>query len=411
MMRKTKIVWVIVLALLAAVLACDLPFGGGQPTAAPTSGGVAPVNTEVSNQASPQPTDSGLQPPPTAEPTPGPAIPTAVLISPPLVGGKYDWTALDAMLASYVPGTVKGMTLIVARDGNALFFKGYGDQAIYTIQPIASASMVPSAMAILTLVDEGRLSLDEPIATYLAGQVDFPADKAAITMRMLLNNTSGIPQETPCVKQRSDMTLRKCAEEIINTPLEAAPGAQFGYSLAGYQLAGFVATAITNLPWNQFFSERIAVPLGLSTYTYGKENNPMGSDKGPRVDSGAATDANDYNTILQMFLAGGQWNGKQILSPAMIAEMQKDQTAGLPKVRVPQKDLTIGYTFGFWITNPAKHPGSNGPELTDQGYFGSMPWVDLSLRYSAVLLMKEKSSEGTDIWKAIRPLIIEQLLK
>jgi hypothetical protein len=78
----------------------------------------------------------------------------------------------------------------------------------------------------------------------------------------------------------------------------------------------------------------------------------------------------------------------QILSPQTIQMMSTSQIAGLPLLRSPgEDDLLLGYSFGFWISDPSIHPGSNGPELSDQGAFGCTPWVDFDLDYSAVLLI------------------------
>ena len=74
-----------------------------------------------------------------------------------------------------------------------------------------------------------------------------------------------------------------------------------------------------------------------------------------------------------------------------------------------EDDLLLGYSFGFWISDPSIHPGSNGPELSDQGAFGCTPWVDFDLGYSAVLLIKDRTRTGTEIWNAIRPIIIEEI--
>lgn len=397
--RKKPFVFLIVLLSLS-MAACNLSSGGQSPAATATNAGAAPVQTQA--------------PGPTAEAPTGeqPAAPTAAPTSPPVVAGNYNWSALDARLAGYVPNTVKGLTLILARDGQVLFLKGYGDQGADTVQTISSSTEIASAMAILTLVDEGKLNLDAPVVSLLSEGYAWPADKATITMRMLLNHTSGLVSDPPCVRQKSDMILVRCVDEILSAPLVSAPGSQFAYSSADYQVAGFVATEIAQRPtWIDFFAERISNPLGLQIFTFGKENNAFGSDKNPRISSGVATNVTDFNTILQMFLAGGKFGDRQILSQAVIAEMQNNQVAGIPRVDTPGRDSFTGFSFGWWITDSSQHPGSNGPELSAPGNFGSIPWVDLDLRYSGVLLLKERLKSGVDIWNAIRPIIIEELKK
>jgi hypothetical protein len=70
-----------------------------------------------------------------------------------------------------------------------------------------------------------------------------------------------------------------------------------------------------------------------------------------------------------------------------------------------------GYSFGWWHSSPTLHPGSDGPELSDQGAFGCTPWVDLDLGYTAIILIRDRTRTGTEIWNAVRPLIFEQLWK
>jgi len=55
------------------------------------------------------------------------------------------------------------------------------------------------------------------------------------------------------------------------------------------------------------------------------------------------------------------------------------------------------------------YPGSSGPELSDPGAFGCTPWIDLDLSYTAIILIQSRTGIGTEIWNAVRPLVIEQV--
>src|SRR3546814_11710446 len=87
-------------------------------------------------------------------------------------------------------------------------------------------------------------------------------------MRMLLNHTSGLPFDSPCLSE-DDTTLKDCAQEIANTGLNFIPGNRFGYSGAGYQVAGYVATVVSGKSWSTLVNERLAGPLGMNSLTYG----------------------------------------------------------------------------------------------------------------------------------------------
>ncbi len=320
-------------------------------------------------------------------PTPVPVTQTpAATDATPSTPVSHDWPALNQTLENFVPSKVDGLTFLLAKDGQIVYEKTLGNQTMDSFLPIASSTKMPSAIVILTLVEDGLLDLDEPVATYLQGHINWSSDKAAITTRMLLNHTSGLLGNPDCLGNRGKGTLQECAQEIADAPLEFTPGEQFAYGGGSFQVAGYVAEVVSNKPWNDLFQERLAEPLGLTQLTY--SGGTLGSDTNPRIAGGASSDVYDYNKILQMILNEGQYNGMQILSPQTIQMMSTSQIAGLPLLRSPgEDDLLLGYSFGFWISDPSIHPGSNGPELSDQGAFGCTPWVDFDLDYSAVLLI------------------------
>jgi CubicO group peptidase (beta-lactamase class C family) len=320
----------------------------------------------------------------------------------------YDWSALDRALESFVPDEVDGLTFILSKDGQILYEKALGNQTMNSFLPIASSTKMPSAVVILSLAQEGLLDLDEPISTYLQGHINWPSDKAAITTRMMLNHTSGLQSNPFCLNRRRG-TLKECAQEIANAPLEFAPGTHFAYGGGSFQVAGYVAEAVGGNSWNDLFHERLATPLGLEKFTY--SGGTLGSETNPRIAGGASSTAYDYIKILQMILSNRNYNpGVFVLSPEIIRMMSTSQIKGLPILRSPGEDyLLLGYSFGFWISDPSIHPGSNGPELSNPGAFGCTPWVDFDLGYTAVLLIKSSTRKGMDIWNTIRPSIIAEL--
>jgi CubicO group peptidase (beta-lactamase class C family) len=218
---------------------------------------------------------------------------------------------------------------------------------------------------------------------------------------MLFNHTSGLVADPPCLS-RKDLSLAECAQQIADQPLEFAPGTAFAYGGGGMQVAGYVAEVVAAKPWDDLFAERVAAPLSLRRFTYGDTHNP-------RIAGGASSDLGDYNRIQQMVLAAGRFLDREVLSPAAIELWRTDQIAGLPKLRSPGDERLPGYSFGWWVSSPALHPGSCGPELSDQGAFGATPWIDFDLGYAATLLIRDRTQTGTEIWDAVRPIIIDRL--
>jgi CubicO group peptidase (beta-lactamase class C family) len=168
---------------------------------------------------------------------------------------------------------------------------------------------------------------------------------------------------------QSDLTLDDCARQIgEKTKLRAAPGHEFAYGGAAFSVAGRVAEVAAKAPWAVIFATRIADPLGLRHTGYGVTANPMLSE-GLTYSSAA-----DYATFLQMVLDGGTYEGRRVLSEAMVEEMTRDQTAGVGNRVSPGGDRSYG--LGCWrdvvdsttgrallVTSPgaaASCPGSTG---------------------------------------------------
>ena len=326
--------------------------------------------------------------------------------------GNYDWAALAAKLQTYIssaatlpPNTVRGLTMMISRHGRVVYSNAFGNQTTDSILLIASSTKMPSMLAIMTLVDDGRLNLDAPISTYLNGFVTVPADKSNITMRMLMNHISGMGDES-CLGDQM-ITLQNCAQQILNAPLEFTPGTKFAYGGASMQVAGYVAEVISGQNWNQFFTSRIKNPLGLNRFTYGNSANP-------RVAGGASSDVGDYTKIMQTYLSGGVFGSTRIISPKTYYEMQNNQKGNLEIVNSPGGNTLTGYSYGWWQSDAnylqnQPLPQTVGLELSDQGLFGCTPWIDLEYNYTAIILINSRTATGTAIWDGVRPLIIAQM--
>ncbi len=310
-------------------------------------------------------------------------------------------------------GKVPGYSFAVF-DGNGLLLTcAGGNQKLSAILPIASASKLPAAAAIMTLVDSNQLQLDLPIAFYLRDSgVDWPLDKIRITMRMLLAHTSGLPGLGPddtqpaCLDDPTGITLRDCVQQIADAPLAGTPGLAFNYGAADYQVAGYVAALIAGQSWADFFETRISQPIGLGVYTYGGAARVSN----PRIAGGAVSNLADYVNILRMFLNDGRAASATVLSARSIRILETNQIALRSKKYSPvDDDLYPGYSFGFFISDESLHPGSRGPELSGPGLFGTIPWIDTDLGYGGVLLINKDAETGVAMWNSVRPLIIEAL--
>lgn len=152
--------------------------------------------------------------------------------------------------------------VLLAEHGELLLRKGYGYSANNKLNRpdqksrIASLTKSFTAAAVMKLVEEGKLQLDDTLETYIPG---FP-EGDTITIHMLLSHTSGLTSNFPRIK---GMTLEKTIEEIMDEPLQAAPGSDFKYSNSGYMILGSIIEQVTGMKYGDYLQELVFDPLGM----------------------------------------------------------------------------------------------------------------------------------------------------
>jgi CubicO group peptidase (beta-lactamase class C family) len=192
-----------------------------------------------------------------------------------------------------------GAVLIVDH-GNIVLSKGAGlvdrngTETINadTVFRLGSVSKQFTATAIILLQQKGLLSIDDTVATHLAG---FP-NGDTITIKHLLQHTSGIPNYTALENFGSITTQYHTPEQLIaifkNLPLEFSPGSRFNYSNSGYALLGYLIEAVSGLSYQEFITTEIFTPLNMTRSGYGEST--FGSDN---IAYGYMPSGNDAVTI------------------------------------------------------------------------------------------------------------------
>lgn len=257
----------------------------------------------------------------------------------------------------------------------------FGNMKADTQYPIASASKFLTAATALALVDEGKLSLDKPVSTWLP---ELSADAGKLTLRQLLSQTSGLAGsngELYELAQDHRITLKESAIEVSQRPLISKPGAVFAYGGPGFQVVGAVVEAVTGKRWRDVFQEKIGGPLGM-TKTYWthlrmdtSEELPVAETLNPVLQGGAVSTAGDYMNFLSMLAQGGRFEGKVILSPHAVNELLSDQTAHAKMTPTGANVLADAhYSLGNWC----EMWDTEGKCLRSSsiGYFGVYPWVE-----------------------------------
>jgi D-alanyl-D-alanine carboxypeptidase len=202
---------------------------------------------------------------------------------------------VDEFLAETYKADAPGAVALVLHKGQAVLRKAYGLADADAKQPLApdqlfrigSVTKQFTAVAVLMLVDQGQLSLQDPVRKYLphATQDD------RITIEHLLTHTSGLPNYTdlPALRELRSQVLT--FDQLINLtkdqPAKFAPGTRYDYSNTGYMLLGAVIEKATQQRYGDFLAERIFKPLGMDdTAVEGMERSSKRIVKGYRVQEG-----------------------------------------------------------------------------------------------------------------------------
>ena len=171
-----------------------------------------------------------------------------------------------------------GLSILVAKDGKAIYAKGFGMANMeldVKVEPkhvfeIGSITKQFTAVSILMLKEQGKLSLDDEITKYIP---DYPTQGKTITIHNLLNHTSGIKSYTnlPSFMElaRTDMTPLELIDKFKNEPMEFDPGTKFNYNNSGYIILGYIIEKITEMSYAQFIEKEIFETLNMTDSYYG----------------------------------------------------------------------------------------------------------------------------------------------
>lgn len=179
----------------------------------------------------------------------------------------------SALVERSVAAGVFSGAVIVARDGRPLFRRAYGPanrewgipNAVDTRFRIGSITKQFTAAAILRLAEEGRLGLDDPVSRHMPG---LPAAWTPVTIRMLLNHSSGIPNVTALPTYQAKISrIARTPEEVVALlfpeDLVFAPGTGHSYSNTGYVLLAALVERVAGRPFDRYLADTLLAPLGL----------------------------------------------------------------------------------------------------------------------------------------------------
>lgn len=179
--------------------------------------------------------------------------------------------SMDSLFAAYTGPTVPGASVVVIRDGQVVVRRAYGMADLErriaatpeTDYRLASVSKQFTAMAVMLLAKAGKLRYDQPIRDFLA---ELPPATQAVTVRHLLNHTSGIwdyealiPETRTTQLNDGDVLTLVASRDSLSTP----PGVAYCYSNSGYVLLGIIVARVSGMPFPEFVRTQVFAPLGM----------------------------------------------------------------------------------------------------------------------------------------------------
>ena len=212
---------------------------------------------------------------------------------------------------------------------------------------IASMSKPITGSSIMMLQDEGKLSIDDPVAKYIPelGKLKLASGEPAnITLKHMMTHTSGMGDITP---QESDSakTLADLIPIFASKPVGFAPGSAWKYCQSGINSLCRVVEVVSGMPFSDFLDKRLFTPLGMKNTAFylnekqvprvvkgcQREGDALKEATGPRWDKawmmrrdrpamgngGLYSTAEDYSLFARMMLSGGEYKGKRYLSPPL----------------------------------------------------------------------------------------------
>ncbi len=304
-----------------------------------------------------------------------------------------------------------------------------------TIFQIASMTKPITAIAVMLLEDEGRLSTDDPVEKHLpefkgqllvksrsAGETVLVKPPRPITLRDLATHTAGQPSAPPAgladLYTKRHRTLAEAVMAYSQMPLQFEPGSTWAYSNAGIDILGRVVEAVSGSGFEAFLEQRLFGPLGMKdTFFYPTDatlprlaklykkagdglapaatflGTPVGG-KFPLPAGGLYSTAPDLARLCRMMLAKGAWEGKKILSEAAVEKMTRVQTGDLKCGFTEQIGMGLGWQVVRTPVGPtaALSPGAYG----HGGAFGTQFWIDPAKGTFYILLVQREGFGNGD---------------
>jgi CubicO group peptidase (beta-lactamase class C family) len=294
---------------------------------------------------------------------------------------------------------------------------------------IASMSKPMTATALMMLVEEGKVNVNDPVEKYLPeyrgqwliaeqsnGQMVLKKPAHPITVKNVLTHTSGLPHLSRIEHLIDTYPLREAAISYGMSPLQSEPDTKYAYCNAGINTVGRIIEVVSGKPYEQFMEERLLKPLGMKDTTLwptGEQMNRLAKSYRPTKDKAALQELNidqltyplqnrsrgaspaggyfstaaDMAIFGQMILRGGELGGKRYLSEQSVKQMTSAQTGD---VAVNPNNKDAAYGFGWSTSHTPDAPFGHG------GAYATNLSIDPKRGIVTVFMVQHAGFGGTD---------------
>ena len=358
---------------------------------------------------------------------------------------------IDALLQEYVDqGIIPHALTFVAKDGQVVHHKAFGWRDVASGTPLEtgdifrmySQTKAITTVALLTLFEQGKFQLDDPVSKYIPEMTDRvwvdPSDRnntqtrraaSPVTIRQVLSHSSGIsgPRPVPGEPQKRYETLQQWVRDLVAAPLIFDPGTNWNYHPSS-DVWGYLVEYFSGKPLQQYVTEAVLEPLGItdmawyfdpsyagrfvSVYRDGADGkleayeawsgrNPFQEDRRyAAAGTGLSGTIEGYARFCQMILDYGEFNGRRILGRRTVEMMQQNQ---LPYPNSGGNDFQFGIGFQIY---PAVETGHKAIQnVTPMVSPGALKWGGaantdyiIDHREDLIILLYTNRFPNTGIW-------------
>lgn len=336
-----------------------------------------------------------------------------------------------------------GFVTLVARRGKVVHHEAHGNRGMTVNEPmpidalfdLASMTKPITTAAALMLLEEGRYTMNDPIARYMPEFKDQRLRQGTGTVRPerqvivhdLFTHRSGIGTDWSRARRFEYATLKEYMQALSQQPLNYEPGSTWLYG-DSLDVLGYLVESVSKQSFGDFVQQRLLTPLGMADTHYwppaskdkrravlvvnGKDDldstsrRPLKAAEQATLTPGASglySTAADYWRFCQMLLNGGEFNGKRYLAPRTVSWIADDHLGGAKDFDRPGQTFGLGHAV-------TTDPGAQGWYYTEGSYFwggsqGTVFWIDPKEELIGVLMVQTTGTPGLSLREKFAALV------